>query len=140
MTAIFDELGHRTQFEYDALNRLVKITEADPDGAGPLNSPTTTFAYDAQGNLVATTDALQNQQSFQYDALHRVTQATDQRGQSVVYQYDDSGNVISVTDRLERQTQFVYDDRNRVVERINAIGGRARWFLRCGQQRYTGGR
>ncbi|MBO1352093.1 MAG: RHS repeat protein [Hormoscilla sp. GUM202] len=45
-TAIIDENGNRTEFAYDGLNRLILITEADPDGNGPLTAPVTTFTYD----------------------------------------------------------------------------------------------
>jgi YD repeat-containing protein len=38
-----------SHFEYDALGRKTKETQADPDGTGPLGRPVTSFAYDADG-------------------------------------------------------------------------------------------
>lgn len=40
-----DALGNVTSYEYDNLYRLVKVTEADPDGAGSLAAPETSYAY-----------------------------------------------------------------------------------------------
>jgi len=44
------------------------VTEADPDGAGPLAAPVTRFTYDARGNLISSVDAgssqTRNQTSF----------------------------------------------------------------------------
>ena len=35
------------------MNRLIQVTQPDPDGAGPLTAPVTTYAYDKSGNLIA---------------------------------------------------------------------------------------
>jgi hypothetical protein len=37
-------------------NRIVRVTLPDPNGAGPLFSPVLAFRYDADGNLVQSTD------------------------------------------------------------------------------------
>ena len=66
-TDFWDENDNHTQFVYDEMNRLLEIIEPDPDGDGPLTSPTTLFAYDAAGNLETTTDARQNLTTNEYD-------------------------------------------------------------------------
>ena len=124
LVTLQDELGHQTEFAYDPLNRLTTHTQADPDGPGPLQSPTIHYAYDMQGNLEQVTDALGHTQRFVYDKKNRPIEAIDAHEQSLDYEYDLAGNVASVTDRLQRQTQFEYDTRNRLIETINAEAGR----------------
>jgi hypothetical protein len=42
------------------LARLVSVTLPDSDGDGPLAAPVTQYAFDAVGNLLEVTDALDN--------------------------------------------------------------------------------
>ena len=60
-----------SHFEYDALGRKTKETQADPDGTGPLGRPVTSFVYDADGNLTSVTDARGFTTAFAYDGLGR---------------------------------------------------------------------
>lgn len=76
LTAAIDGLGRRTEYTHDNLDRLIRITEADPDGAGPLTSPVSEFAYDAGNNLLSQTDPLGNVTSFQYNDRGLLSQVT----------------------------------------------------------------
>ncbi|MEL7498440.1 MAG: Ig-like domain-containing protein [Planctomycetota bacterium] len=127
-TAVIDELGHRTEYVYDSLNRITQIIEADPDAAGPLVSPVTINEYDDQGNLIRTTDAENQTTQFVYDSQHRLIETIDANTQSIVHEYDAAGNMSATVDRLGRRTEFVYDQRNRLVETINAEGGKRLFF------------
>ncbi|MEX2141433.1 MAG: hypothetical protein WD894_19360 [Pirellulales bacterium] len=69
--AIIDELGHRTDLTFDALDRLIKRTDADPDNTGPLLRPETEWAYDSAGNLIRTIDPLDNVTRSLYDQRNR---------------------------------------------------------------------
>ena len=128
VTAIIDPLSRRTDFEYDALDRLISRTGHDPDGAGAQTRPVTTYEYDAVGNVVAITDPLGNTTEFEYDELDRVVSITypdpDDAGAQtspvVSYTYDDSGNLETETDPLGRVTTYVYDELNRLVTMIGA--------------------
>ena len=60
-----------SSFEYDALGRKTKETQADPDGSGPLGRPVTSFVYDADGNLTAVTDPRGFTTAYAYDGLGR---------------------------------------------------------------------
>ena len=70
VTAVIDELARRTEYEYDSNNRLVKVTEADPDGAGELTSPVTTYEFDKRGNVLSMTDA--NGNTTQYGMMSAI--------------------------------------------------------------------
>lgn len=125
-TSMTDELGHRTEYVFDALNRVTQIVEEDPDAAGPLTSPTTVNAYDEHGNLTQITDAEGKITELVYDQLHRVIEVVDADSESIHYEYDLAGNMSAKIDRLGRRTEFFYDQRNRLIETINAVGGKSR--------------
>jgi len=56
---VVDALRNWTEYRYDQRDRLLAVLEADPDGPGaPLLPPTTTFTYDAAGQLLSTIDPL----------------------------------------------------------------------------------
>lgn len=122
--AIIDENSNRTEFEYDALNRLVRVTESDPDGPGLLASPVTSFGYDATGNLSSITDARGHISQYEYDEKDRLLSSTDALNGITQYEYDSHGNLITATDELGRITQYLYDSRNRQIGMINPEGGK----------------
>jgi YD repeat-containing protein len=115
-----------TTYAYANFGREVTVTGPDPDDTGPLAAPVTTYVYDAAGNLLSVTDALDRVTTFAYDELGRKISET---GPFVVrplggvpndapvtqYAYDKAGNVIAVTEPSGQTTQFTYDARNRRV-------------------------
>jgi RHS repeat-associated protein len=129
MTAVIDENGNRTEYQYDKLNRLVRTAEADPDGPGPLTSPVTAYTYDPAGNLETMLDAQGNLTRYQYDSRNRLTRVTDANQQTTLYGYDMAGNRISMVDPLGHTTLDGYDSRDRQVLLVDPDGGRT-------QQRY----
>jgi RHS repeat-associated protein len=90
-----------SHFEYDALGRKTKETQADPDGTGPLGRPVTSFAYDADGNLTSVTDPRGFTTAYAYDGLGRkITEtSTDPDGPGPLgplvkrFVYDKVGNL-----------------------------------------------
>ena len=54
------------------------------------------YECDPNGNVLTVTDGQENA-TRRYDALNRVTQYTDCRGNTVKYAYDEIGNLISLT-------------------------------------------
>jgi len=102
----------RVTYTYDALNRKetetrVHVAASSAAQAAAATSSfvnvTTTFGYDAVGNLTATTDALGNSTYSYYDALGRVTAViaparTGPDGQLLrpltIFQRDVHGNVV----------------------------------------------
>lgn len=130
-TAMIDGNGNRTEYQYDSLNRMVKTIAADPDGAGPLTSPTTSVVYDVVGNVTSTTDANNRTSTNRYDDLNRLIESVasdpDGTGPRVApvtqYAYDAVGNIDSVTDPNGNTTRYRYDGRNRRIESIDPDGG-----------------
>ena len=125
--------GNGTMFEYDRLNRLVKQSSVDPDGARPLARSVTTFAYDAAGNLVSRTDAEGHTTRYEYDRLNRKTRevlpdaddGTSDAGRTgrpaTTYVYDDAGRLLRMVDALGRTTVYEYDALDRQTRAV-AVG------------------
>ncbi len=113
---VLDAENIATRYNYDALNRLTSVTQNYIDG-GPQNAATnvtTQFGYDAIGNLTQITDPNTHNQSFDYDALNRLTHREDGLANETTYQYDEISNLIQVTDPKSQITAYSYDNLNRL--------------------------
>ncbi len=101
-----DTAGRDTTYLYDSVNRLTRITN-------PLLQAIQ-FQYNARSQQTAVIDALNQQYSFVYDPLGRVTQST-RGGTSMNYTYDAVGDLSQRTDYNGAITTYVYDDLNRLT-------------------------
>jgi len=135
-----------TQYVYDKADRLIQ-KRVDPAG---LNI-TTSYAYDANGNVGAVTDALGRITRYTYDAENRLTLTLDAGGFAVAPLYDAEGRVTQsiqyVTQltpsvhaalplictfaqiagpvtgsTVDRTTRFAYDGDGRVRFSVDAMG------------------
>lgn len=86
---------------YDALGRIYKKKGA--------HGQVLTFGYDANNNLISTSNALGHTSNYQYDALNRVTRETNTMGGITKYLYDVGDRVISVMDPRGLNSSYVYD-------------------------------
>ena len=99
-------------FSYDACGRVVKAVSGvggicffDYDGAGRLLArrvatsegfATTSYAYDAVGNVMSVTDPFGAVTKYAYDGAHRCTEVINPDGSRVSYAYDGAGEVASM--------------------------------------------
>lgn len=99
-------------FSYDACGRVAKAVSGvggtcffDYDGAGRLLArrvatsegfATTSYAYDAVGNVVSVTDPFGAVTKYAYDGAHRCTEVMNPDGSRVSYAYDSAGEVASM--------------------------------------------
>jgi len=102
-----DPNGNITSYEYDPLNRLVRVTQ--------LGNVITAYAYDSHGNLTAVTDASGNLTSYQYDDLGRLVSTTSPDTGTATYVYDEAGNATAKTDAKGIAAQYTYDLLNRLT-------------------------
>lgn len=102
-----------TASEYDGVGRLVRRTQyAKPlasSGAetasaislaiqpDPANDRAETHGYNAAGQLVSSTDALNATESFTYDGLGRKLTLTNKKGSTWTYAYDAAGRLLTET-------------------------------------------
>jgi RHS repeat-associated protein len=103
LTRRVDANGAITDYAYDADDLLTEI--AYPDGSA------ITFAYDANHNQTQMVDGLGTTTNT-YDALDRLTSATNHLGQQVGYRYDPASNRTAVIYPDGRVVRTAYDETN----------------------------
>ena len=112
MVRCVDAAWGTRSFSYDACGRVVKAVSGvggtcffDYDGAGRLLArrvatsegfATTSYAYDAVGNVVSVTDPFGAVTKYAYDGAHRCTEVMNPDGSRVSYAYDGAGEVASM--------------------------------------------
>jgi RHS repeat-associated protein len=77
---------------------------ADADGN------VTTNTYDADGNLLTTTDAVGNTTTYTYNSFDEVLTKTTPLGETTTNTYDADGNLLTTTDAVGNTTTYTYDD------------------------------
>lgn len=143
-------IGAQTQVQYDALDRLVQMT--DPSGLNTaysyngfgdvlgLSSPdtgTTTSTYDSVGNLKTRTDARNLTATYGYDPINRVTSVTyPDTSRNLGFVYDAApvecptgerfhvGRVARMTD-ASGSTALCYDRFGNLTRKVQATQGRS---------------
>ena len=79
-----------TLYTYDP-NTLGRTAVTDPNGH------TTTYSYDASGNLLSATDPLGRTTTWTYNAFNEPLSATDPAGVVTTFTYDANGNLLTGT-------------------------------------------
>ena len=105
-----DENGHKISKHQDAYGQTVKIEEWN---YGRIY--TTSYKYDAQGNLLDTIDDKGNVTAITYDSLGRKAAMDDPDMGEWSYEYDANGNLIKQTDAKGQILEFTYDSLNRLT-------------------------
>ncbi len=106
---VTNERGYKKRYYYDAFRRLSMVRVLYDDHA------TTSYSYDALGNLVKVIDAASNNTTMTYDWLSRKTAMTDPDMGSWSYGYDNNGNTVNQTDAKGQTITFTYDKMNRLT-------------------------
>ena len=86
-------IGVTTNFTYNNLNlRLIRILSTNASQTlQDLN-----YTYDSAGNIIQITDNVNTaSQTFQYDHLNRLIQASNVNYGTKIYSYDSIGNILS---------------------------------------------
>lgn len=105
-----DGVRLETRYTYDAAGNLISITE-DPAGLNRV----TTFAYDDNGNLIRTVDALGNTVTRTYDARNQLRTET-------TYVVPDPDGAGSLQPAIPLTTRYTYDASSRLRFVISAEG------------------
>jgi len=87
VTGITDERGYKTDFTYDAMNRLLTkvLPDGDSDGA---DGPTWTYGFDANGNPTTATDPNSHTTTTAFDSLNRRSSVSDALSEAADYSFD----------------------------------------------------
>ncbi len=97
--------GQTTEFDYDELGKLTRVTQPSPGGGAP--QPVTLHAYDENRNRTRQTDANGHVVAMEYDDLNRLKKTTQDPGGlalvSETTQFDWNGNPEIVVDPKGRR-------------------------------------
>jgi len=108
-----DPLGNVTSYTYTPRGQLATVTV-------PGNR-TSTFVYNAAGDLISATDPLGNERRFGADGAGRTTSATDALGFTTTTELNGVSAVTKITDPLVQDTRMTYDAAGRPVAVINPL-------------------
>ena len=122
VTEVTDPNGLVTNYTYDDRGRVSTVVETPPSGL----PRTTSYTYNAAGNLTTATMANGLMLTYTYNAAQQLTRVTDNAGNRIDYSYDAKGNRTSESTydssgNLRRTVTVAYDIRNHVAS-INAAG------------------
>jgi len=95
---------HKTLYTYNNEGKVIQET---------IGNRTTTYTYDAKGNLATTTDPLQHTTSYTYDSRDRLIQTTYADGSVEYYDYDANSNPIKRTIPTPADHTFSYNGVNK---------------------------
>jgi len=87
-----DPGGQTTSYDYDALNRLLAVTQP--------GNVVTGYAYNNNNNLVTVTDAENRTTTYGYDDSERPFATTSPDTGTTAYAYNASGSLIAKTDAI----------------------------------------
>jgi RHS repeat-associated protein len=111
VTSNYDENGHRTDYVYDALHRLIAVREYSS-----VSSYFVTFyTYDGVGNLAKVVDAKGQTTIYAYDDLNRLILTKYPDGFNETKTYDNVGNVLTKKDPNGNTITYAYDSLNRLT-------------------------
>lgn len=117
-TRVVDPNGLVVTITYDLRSRLTSIVRG---------GETTTFTYDAAGQLTKTTFADGRFLVLAYDDAHRLTEIADALGNKVLYTLDAMSNVTKAevfgnSNQLRMSRSFAYDQLNRLSKMLDVQG------------------
>ncbi|MEW4566205.1 RHS repeat-associated core domain-containing protein [Bremerella sp. JC770] len=127
LTNASNTLGDWVSLAYSG-NLLSSVTHNDPDGAGPLSAPVTTYSYNGYGQLTSKTGPGGLLTTYTYDSTGRLASVETPDGAETDYvsaeqEIINSGSATStVTDNQGISTQTSYDYLGNITRKIDALG------------------
>src|SRR5262249_22536135 len=94
-----------TRYDDDGLDRLVRVTERD----GQNELVTGLYTYDALGKLTSATDAAKHVRRYQYDGRSRRISLDDPNAGTWTFEYSDGNDLLLRTDPTGRHVRCEYD-------------------------------
>ncbi len=127
MTEAIDEIGVKTQYQYDTKGNLLKmveafelpeqrVTEYERNSLGQLTKVTRKGRTEVNGTV--TPDAVV---SMEYDAQGQVNHLVDAENFDWRVQYDRAGNMVSMTDPLNHTTRYILDAAGNLLSMTDAL-------------------
>jgi RHS repeat-associated protein len=134
LLTVTDETGIVTKLNYDVATEKLTSAVADYSLVGGHLNLTTSFGYDAVGNLNSITDPNTNQTTFVFDNERRRTKVTSAAPFNFVTNvaFDVNGSVTSVQRQLTsaptwQTTSFTYTISDKILTSVDPVGRTTTW-------------
>jgi RHS repeat-associated protein len=115
ITSSTDFLGNTTTFSYSGpFNKLSSMTDA--------NGNTTGYSYDSAGNLLTTTYANGDAETFTYNPEGEATSFVNANGQPISYGYNAAGQLANETFSGGSEYTYTYNGLGNLVTATDATG------------------
>jgi RHS repeat-associated protein len=138
VSAVVDPLSRRTEFVYDALGNVTKVTRL----ALTANTVSTDMTYGTTfSNLLTFKDPNNKITALTYDARGNVTEIKDPLLHTTTFAYDEQGRVTAVTNGLGIMVatlSYTGADLSAVTERVSSAASRTTTFSTDAAGRVTG--
>jgi YD repeat-containing protein len=136
-TSVTDATGAVTTLYYDAKGQLTQLTQ--PPAAAGGTAQTTSFAYNANGDVISTTDPTGNVTTFQYDSNGNEVSRQDRLGNVVTRTYGSKNELLTETHSLELNLSFATSAYAPTVTGSKLLGSvDGYWGSATSNQSYTG--
>lgn len=107
LTSLRDERGHDTRLTYDARDLLTRIQD-------PLGTTTASYTYDALGRISERLNARGDRLSLTYDAVGRLIAKAENGAEVARYRWDDNDRLSEAGD-VQGTQAFTYDAAGRLT-------------------------
>ena len=111
---VFDNLGNKTEYQYDALNRV--FNTIFPQGN------TMQYGYDQDGNKVKVIDGVYNETDSTFDALNRLSTVTDAAGGVTSYWYNGDGKMTMQQSANNLVTKYFLNELGLPLQVVDSLG------------------
>lgn len=122
-----DRRGATWTYDYDSRgNRTARTDPLAGCSAAPYSSDVTRWVYDANDQIISTTDALNHTWIYEYDTHSNLIRALAPDGGETRVTYDVWGQPISITDPNGHTTRYAYDIYGNLVSTVDPDSNLAR--------------
>ena len=123
LKSVVDALGNETAYTYDNLDNLrsvhraegrIENTDSDYFPIVGKDGHVTLYSYNLSGQLTKVTDALGQEEKYEYDQYGRLKTKTDRDNYATTYTYNALGVVTNVGYSDGRSVEFAYNELNQL--------------------------
>ncbi len=131
-SVVINPLGQKTRTTIDENGKTIKVENNFHLAANAPDRSEIAYAYDAAGNLISSTDALNKVTTMSYDVRGRKTQMNDPNMGLWKYAYNVLGELIWQRDAVGNTSTLSYDSLGRITGRVdktsaNTLEKTAQW-------------
>ncbi|WP_246137862.1 RHS repeat-associated core domain-containing protein [Myxococcus llanfairpwllgwyngyllgogerychwyrndrobwllllantysiliogogogochensis] len=117
LMAVTDALNRRTEYEYDAVGNITKVTSLE----GTPQAVSMQYTYTATQQLASVRDENGHLSVYQYDARDNLSLIEDATGRTMEYTHDALGRLQTVRVGTEQPTSFIYEGAD-IISVTNGAG------------------